>query len=152
MYSLKILRTNSEKKDFQKLNPILDAELKIRDGDDHDFYHQFNHIDSIKNVVVFYLNETAIACGAIKEFNPNTMEIKRMFTIESERNKGIASKILKELESWSQELGFTRCILETGFNQPEAIYLYKKNNYKIIENYGQYKGVSTSICFEKILI
>jgi len=49
------------------------------------------------------------------------------------------------------ELGFSRCILETGYNQPEAIALYKKCGYQITENYGQYIGVKNSICFEKIL-
>jgi hypothetical protein len=42
-------------------------------------------------------------------------------------------------------------VLETGKRQPEAIELYKKNNYKIIPNFGQYVNVENSVCFEKKL-
>lgn len=72
-----------------------------------------------------------------------------MFTLPIGRGKGIASLILAELETWAVELGYSTCILETGFNQPEAIALYQKNGYNRIDNYGQYAGVETSLCFEK---
>jgi GNAT superfamily N-acetyltransferase len=65
------------------------------------------------------------------------------------RNKGIASLLLAELENWATELGHTRCILETGIRQTDAIALYKKNGYRVMDNYGQYAGVETSVCFEK---
>ncbi len=72
-----------------------------------------------------------------------------MFVIREKRGRGYASQILNELESWAGELGFEKCILETGINQPEAIALYKKRGYKITSNYGQYAGVDKSFCFEK---
>lgn len=72
-----------------------------------------------------------------------------MFTSAEARGRGIASRILDELESWALELGYSKCILETGFKQPEAIALYQKNGYSRIDNYGQYAGVETSLCFEK---
>ena len=148
---LKLIRTNSNNKDFIKLVNQLDKELTIRDGDEHDFYDQFNKIDNIKYVVVAYENEKPISCGAIKEFDTETMEVKRMFTQVDVRGKGIASKVLDELEKWTTELGYQKCILETGVRQPEAIQLYTKSGYKLIENYGQYKGVENSRCFEKIM-
>lgn len=149
MYNLK--RTNSADKDFQKLVQKLDLDLAIRDGDDHEFYHQFNNIDTIKYAIVAYEDNIAVGCGAIKDYDQTTMEIKRMFVPLEHRGKGIASVILKELENWAVELGFNKCILETGVKQPEAISLYKKNNYEIINNYGQYTGILTSVCFEKDL-
>lgn len=127
----------------------MDEELSVRDGEDHVFYHQFNHIENIKYVLVAYDGIEAIGCGAIKEFDSSAMEVKRMYTRPIYRGKGIASKILGALEKWAQELSFQKCILETGIKQPEAIALYKKNGYTIIENYGQYAGVLKSICFEK---
>jgi pyrroloquinoline quinone (PQQ) biosynthesis protein C len=54
---MKLIRTNSENPDFQSLVVLLDRDLKIRDGDEHEFYAQFNKIDSIKNVVVAYLED-----------------------------------------------------------------------------------------------
>lgn len=147
-----IKRTNSTDKNFQELVKALDLELKIRDGADHSFYHQFNSIDTLKYVMVAYQEHKPVGCGAIKEYSGNIMEIKRMFVPETERGKGIATALLKEVETWAKELAVKKCILETGKNQPEAIALYKKCGYAIIPNYGQYENVSNSVCFEKVLV
>ncbi|HTB07933.1 MAG TPA: GNAT family N-acetyltransferase [Bacteroidia bacterium] len=143
------IRTSSENPDFQKLVKELDADLSIRDGAEHGFYSQFNKIDAIKYAIVAYENGIPVGCGAIKEYSEDTMEVKRMYVPINKRGKGIASKVLKELEKWSVELNYKKCLLETGKKQPEAIRLYTKNGYKIIPNYGQYKGVENSVCFEK---
>ena len=146
-----IIRTNSDNGDFIELVQQLDKDLAKRDGEDHAFYAQFNKIDALKHAVVLYDNNQAVACGTIKEFNTESMEVKRMYTIPKYRGKGIGTKILIELENWANELTYKKCVLETGKRQPEAIALYKKNGYKLIPNYGQYAGVDNSLCFEKIL-
>lgn len=145
------IKTNSENEDFQKLVRELDADLKIRDGEEHSFYDQFNKIDKIKYAIVAYDNDISVGCGAIKEYSQNTMEIKRMYVLLNRRGKGIATTILKELELWSIELKYSRCLLETGKKQQEAIGLYKRNGYKLIPNFGQYENVENSVCFEKLL-
>ena len=146
---LKIVRTNSDNPDFKELVKLLDAELAERDGADHPFYAQYNKIDKIKFAVVAYENGKPVSCGAIKEYSNDTMEIKRMYTLPESRGRGIAVKVLSDLENWTKELSFERCILETGKKQPEAIALYKKNGYKLIPNYGQYAEVENSLCFKK---
>ncbi len=148
---MNIIRTTSKNKDFVALVKLLDADLAIRDGEDHAFYDQFNKIDSIKNTVVCYAENIPVGCGAFKPFEKVSVEIKRMYTLPQQRGKGFASFILNELEAWATELGYTSAVLETGIKQPEAIALYKKNGYKRIENYGQYAGVENSLCFEKKL-
>ena len=145
------IRTHSDNPDFSILVRKLDTELSERDGNDHSFYAQFNKVDAIKHVIVAYDNETPVSCGAMKEFNAGSMEIKRMYTSPDNRGKGIASMILLELEKWAGELGYSSCLLETGKRQPEAIQLYSKSGYGIISNYGQYAGIENSICFEKKL-
>jgi putative acetyltransferase len=148
---IKIIRTDSGNQDFIELVKCLDADLAIRDGDDHAFYAQFNKTVNLKYVVVVYENEIPTACGALKEFAANTIEIKRMYTTPGCRGKGIATMVLAELEKWAAELSYKKCILETGKKQPEAIGLYKKNGYKSIPNYGQYAGIVNSVCFEKVV-
>jgi putative acetyltransferase len=147
----KIIRTNSENHDFIELVKLLDADLVNRDGMDQGFYAQFNKIDKIRYVVLAYLKEKPLGCGAMKEIDPGKMEIKRMYVTPESRNKGIATMILAELEKWAIELSSITCMLETGKRQPEAIELYKKCGYSLIPNYGQYTGVENSVCFEKIL-
>jgi len=144
-------RTDSTNIDFINLVQHLDAYLKVKDGDDHSFYNQFNNIDRLKHVIIAYNNNIPIGCGAIKKFNSETMEIKRMYVSPKERGNGIGTKILCALESWAKELKYTKCILETGIVLSEAVVLYKKNEYQIIQNYGQYTGIKNSICFEKQL-
>lgn len=144
-------RVNSENPDFQNLVRELDKDLAVRDGDEHDFFHQFNKIDLIKHVVVAYKDNVAVGCGAIKKYDDDTMEVKRMFVPLEHRGSGVAVAVLEELERWAHELGFGKCILETGIKMPEAIGLYKKSGYSQIANYGQYAGVASSVCFEKVL-
>jgi putative acetyltransferase len=148
---MKIVRSDASNPDFIELVKYLDEELVIKDGDNHAFYAQYDKIDKIKHTVLVYENNLPVGCGAMKKYEPEIMEIKRIFIRPDNRGKGIAAIILKELESWSDELKYKKCILETGANNPEAIRLYKKNGYRIISNYSQYAGIETSVCFEKEL-
>ncbi len=148
---IKLIRTNSNNTDFVNLVTLLNDYLKVMDGDEHTFYNQYNNIDVLKNVVVAYINDKPVGCGAFKKYDENDTEIKRMFTLPETRGQGIASKILKELEDWSKELHFEACVLETGKCQIEAVQFYKKNRYTIIPNYGQYEGITNSLCFKKML-
>lgn len=148
---IQIIRTTSSNSDFLLLVKALDQLLAILDGEDHAFYAQFNKPDALRQAIVAYDGNTPVGCGAFKELDATTVEVKRMYVNESFRNKGIATKVLLALEEWAHELGYTRCILETGIRQPDAIALYKKNGYRLIENFGQYAGVNTSVCFEKDL-
>lgn len=149
---LHIKRTNSDDPDFTALVKYLDAYLAEVDGEDHEFYAQFNKIGRIKHAVVAYDDNLAVGCGAIKEYAPGIMEVKRMYTRPTHRGKGIATRVLSALEQWAAELQYEKCMLETGKRQPEAIALYVKNGYQPIPNYGQYANVENSVCFEKRIL
>jgi putative acetyltransferase len=144
-------RTTSEDTDFQYLVALLDQDLKIRDGEEHDFYNQFNKITMIKYAVVAYMDNVPVGCGAFKEFDTETVEIKRMFVLPDFRGKGIATSVLHELETWATEVNYKAAILETGKKQPEAIALYQKMGYTITANYGQYENVENSVCMRKAI-
>lgn len=146
------IRTDSNNKDFQVLVALLDQDLRIRDGADHTFYAQYNKLNHIHHVVLAYQEGKPAGCGAIKAYNDNIMEVKRMFVHPAYRRQGIARLILQELEKWASKLDFTTCILETGKRQPEAIALYKSWGYSIIPNYGQYENVENSVCMQKIIL
>ena len=147
--NIKTIRTNSKNKDFMNLVKELDAYLKVTDEEEHDFYNQFNNIDVLKEVVVTYVSGIAVGCGAIKKFDNSAVEVKRMFVLKENRGTGVAQKLLVALENWARELGYRKCVLETGIRQIEAVKFYKKCTYKVIPNYGQYSGMKNSICLEK---
>lgn len=146
-----LLRTDASHADFIELVRQLDAYLAITDGEDHQFYNQYNQLQTIRHVVLVYDGERPVGCGAIKAFSDEAMEVKRMFVRPEDRHRGIASQVLQELEHWARELGYCKTILETGRRMPDAIAFYRKQQYTEVPNYGQYIGVTNSICFEKVL-
>jgi putative acetyltransferase len=147
---LRLIRTDSENVDFQSLVVLLNEALAEINGDKNDFFMQFNRIDSLKNVVLAYQDEVAVGCGAFKQFDDESVEIKRMFVNPNERRMGIAVEVLKELEAWANEIGYKKYVLETSKVLIPAVRLYQKSGYQIIPNYGQYIGVENSVCMKKI--
>lgn len=149
MFSL--TRTDSENVDYIKLTKQFDEFLVDIDGDEKDFFALYNNI-YIKQVLVCYYDKIAVGCGAFKELETNIAELKRMFVVPEYRGKGIASKIIVELENWEQQENYTTSVLETSIRLENAIALYKKMGYEITPNYGQYIGVESSVCMKKNLI
>ena len=149
--AIKIIRTDSEHPDFRTLVTLLDQDLAVRDGEEHAFYSQFNKIDKINHALLAYVENQPLGCGALRAYTEDSVEVKRMFVLPEHRGQGIAGAVLSALETWAAELGFARCILETGKKQPEAIRLYQKSGYEIIPNYGPYEGMENSVCMEKML-
>ncbi len=146
-----MLRTDADHSDFIKLVSMLDEELKVHNGDSHMFRAQFNTLSKIKHAVVVYTGGIATGIGAIREYAPGTMEVKRMYVLQEFRGRGSAVVILKELEKWASELGYSECILETATYLPAAVKLYERSGYERTPNYGQYIGVEASVCMRKSL-
>jgi putative acetyltransferase len=146
-----IKRTNSNNSHFRAFIPALDTELHSRNYSRQDVHDIHNLIEYLDTVVVAYMDELPVGCGCFKKFDRETVKLKRMFVERSYRGKGIASEIIRQLESWAGELGYSRLVLETGTRQQEAINVYQRNGYSLIENYGPYIGMNESICMEKFL-
>jgi len=147
---MKIIRTDYLNPAFQELVAQLNTDLAHRDGKDHPL-SQFNEITHLKHVVVVYLKNKAVGCGAIAKYDLSATEIKRMYVTRAHRGQQLGEKILTELENWIKELGHSKCILFMGVNQPEAMKLYLRNNFSIIENYGKLKDIPDSVCLAKSL-
>ncbi len=145
-----LTRTNSDNLDFQKLTQLFDDFLVDIDGDEHDFFAQYNQI-YLDHVIVCDEDGVASGCGAFKQREPQLAEIKRIFVLPEQRGKGIATAVLTALENWARELGCTSCILETSNKLENAIALYEKLGYEVTENFGQYIGVESSVCMKKII-
>ncbi len=96
-------------------------------------------------------NDNPAGCGALKYFDPFTIEIKRMFVKKIFRGKGLSKLILHELEKKAKEMNYGRIVLETGVRQPEAVNLYEKSGYRRIEPYGKFADDPESLCYEKKL-
>lgn len=150
--SIKVVKTTSENPDFISLIKIFDTFLWERYPELKKDYWGNNVIEFNANVILVYLDEKPIACGCFKKYNQNTVELKRMFVSREARGLGLAQLVIKELEKEAINQGFKTMILETLYKQLEAISLYQKVGFKIIENYEPYVGLSNSICLSKSII
>ena len=148
---MRTILTNNTNTDFIALTKLLDAELNSRYGALQKQYDLHNTVADISHVLVVYLENLPVACGAFKIFDMQTVEIKRVFVTPEYRKRGISRHIMHRLEADAKSLGFTYAVLETGRGQPEAIALYHNLGYAIIENYPPYVDVSTSVCMKKAL-
>jgi GNAT superfamily N-acetyltransferase len=149
--AIQVQRTTSDHPDFIALARELSAYLAVINGENDSFYTQFSKLDTIPFVVVLSLNGVPVACGAFRPYAERTVEIKRMFVSPDHRGKGLAKRILSELETWALEESFEQAVLETSRRMTPAVSLYLRSGYVEIPNYPPYEDVTDSICLQKLL-
>jgi GNAT superfamily N-acetyltransferase len=66
----------------------------------------------------------AVAGGAFMRHPSGSAEVKRMWTAATHRRRGLARRVLTELEQRAAARGYRRMYLTTGPRQPEARDLY----------------------------
>jgi len=79
--------------------------------------------------VILEEDGVTVAGGAIRRYDPQTAEVKRVWTSHRLRRRGLARRVMAELESAAAELGYQRIHLTTGPRQPEARSLYLAAGY-----------------------
>ena len=144
-------RTGSTDPDFIALTGELDRELLQQYQEHQALYAPYNKMDNLQTVIVAYSDGMAAGCGCFKKAGEAVSELKRMFVRNAYRGLGIGASILKELEIWAKESGYTHMILENGVKQKESIGLYQKKGYSLIDNYGPYAGLKDSTCMKKTI-
>lgn len=145
-------RTQFDDLHFASLIVDLDKEFWVRYPQTQQNFEPYNKVDETARVVVAYSKNLPAGCGCFRPMEEESvLEIKRMYVAPQLRGHGIAKLILSELEKWGKEEGFLLSKLETGTNQPEAIAVYNRANYKQIPNYPPYTDIPGSICMMKML-
>jgi GNAT superfamily N-acetyltransferase len=91
-----------------------------------------------------------VGCGALRPIDAETAEVRRMYVAPAVRRRGIARRMLGELERRAANFGYRVLRLETGNRQPEAISLYESYGFQRIAPYGKHANDPLSICFEKL--
>ena len=112
--------------------------------------------DDITAFFVAFENETpdaaALGCGGLRQLGASEAEVKRMYVIPTARGTGVSTAILHELEAFGRSRGWSRLVLETGTEQPDAVRFYEREGYTRIPNFGYYADSAQSLCYEKALI
>ena len=78
-------------------------------------------------------------------------EIKRMFVRPHLRGRGLARRVLADLESTARAAGVDWLVLETGDRQPEAIGLYRSEGFEEVVPFGVYADEDGSVYLGKPL-
>jgi ribosomal protein S18 acetylase RimI-like enzyme len=89
--------------------------------------------------------DVAVACGGWRRADPGVAEIKRMYVAPSVRRRGLAWRMLAELESRARAAGITQVRLETGSNQPEAVAMYGRAGYSPVAPFGLYAHAPSAL-------
>jgi len=147
--TIRVVKTTSENPDFLFLIETFDTFLWERYPELKKEYWGNNVIEFNSNVLIVYLEDEPVACGCFKKYNNTAVELKRMFVSPKARGLGLAQLVIGELEVEAKRQGFEIMILETLYKQIEAISLYQKVGFEIVENYEPYIGLSNSICMSK---
>ena len=93
-----------------------------------------------------------LGCGAVRQIDDSTAELKRMYVDPSARGRGIGRVLVAALEREARRLGVTEIVLETGTRLTPAIGLYEAMGYTRIPLFGEYLATpDTSLCFGKSL-
>jgi DNA-binding MarR family transcriptional regulator/GNAT superfamily N-acetyltransferase len=80
-------------------------------------------------LLIAYLREEPIGCGAVKHLDGAPSDIKRMWVAETARGLGIGRRLLAELEACAARSGAQAARLETNQVLTEAIALYRSAGY-----------------------
>lgn len=91
--------------------------------------------------------------GAFQKFDDETAELKRIWTDNQYRKRGLAKALLGHLEAEIAGRGYRRVYLTTGHLQPEAEALYASAGYTRLREPLPADGAGTvfPIAFEKVL-
>jgi ribosomal protein S18 acetylase RimI-like enzyme len=87
-------------------------------------------------LLLAYDDEHAVACGAVKHHPGAPSEIKRMWVDPAARGRGLARRLLAELERLAAESGARVARLETNRALAEAIAMYRSAGYVEVEPFN----------------
>ena len=111
----------------------------------------YNISESITDVLIASVSGVAVGCAGLKAYSDSDVEIKRVWVDPEFRGNHISTVMMDELEKKAVELGFKRAILQTRPQMEEAVHLYTKRGYVLIDNYPPYDKLEGAICFAKEL-
>ena len=150
---MRFVYTDGNNKDFIDLCHMLDDFLNELVGGEQNRakYIPYNKLDDIYDVIVAYDGDISVGCAGLKKYDEENAEVKRVFIKSEYRGRGISKILMSMLEERARKKGYKYLILESGEQLVAAMVLYRKLDYKIIPNYGQYKDMPESICMRKIL-
>jgi len=100
-----------------------------------------------------WIGEALCGCGALKELDPTSGEVKSMRTRTAYLRQGVAQALLHEIVSTAANRKYARLYLETGTGSAfgPAHSLYKKNGFTWCGVFGDYTATDFNVFMVKPL-
>jgi GNAT superfamily N-acetyltransferase len=95
----------------------------------------FGSTEDLDAWLVVYEDGAPVACGGLRELEPATGEIKRMFVTAGARGRGHGRRLLGELETLAAAAGHRRIRLLTTEVLVEALALYSSAGYAVVSTF-----------------
>lgn len=148
MEKIEFVWTDGDNEDFCKF--YLETEeyySKVAGGrKNREGFVKYNLSSDIPDVLIAYLDGAAVGCAGLKKYNDTDVEIKRVWVEPGFRGKHIATDLMNRIEEKAREMNFRRAILQTRPIMTDAVELYTKRGYELIENYPPYDKLEGAIC------
>ena len=111
----------------------------------------YNASNLIPDVLIAYCDGKAVGCAGLKKYSEDDVEIKRVWVEPDYRGNHIASALMDEIEGKAKEMNYKRAVLQTRPIMKDAVGLYQRRGYSLIENYPPYDELEGAICMAKEL-
>ena len=101
-----------------------------------------------------WADEILCGCGALKELDRLTGEVKSMRTRSTFLRRGVAQAILDEIVRTARQRGYSRLVLETGTGPAfgPAHALYRRNGFEWSGRFGEYTATDFNLFMAKVLV
>ena len=145
--------TSGENADFAEFYRITEDFYSslVGGGKNRKGFVAFNASAEIPDVLIAYDGEKAVGCSGLKKYSRTAAEIKRVWVRPDARGQHIASRMMDLVERKAKEQGFETVILQTRLKMQEAVKMYTKRGYRLIDNYPPYDKLEGAVCYEKTL-
>lgn len=94
--------------------------------------------------------EQLIGCAALRKFEPDTCELKRLYVRPAFRGLGAGRELVKQLIDEARGIGYRRMLLDTLPSMREAHKIYRTLGFREIPSY-QKNPIPGSLFFEFLL-
>lgn len=93
-------------------------------------------------------------CGALKELDSHTGEVKSMRTRSAFLRRGVGQAVLDEIVRTARRRGYSRLLLETGTGKAfePAHALYRRNGFDWSGPFGEYSATDFNVFMAKVLV
>ena len=146
---MKTVLTDETDERFHNLVSELDKGYFERIGEDLKKYENYNEFKNPHIVILAMDGNNPVACASYRIFDEDSVEFKRVFVKKEYRKRGIAYCLIRNLEKIVMINNFKYSYIVTGKKNFAAINLYKKLDYQVIDNIGQFSDDDVVICMKK---